>query len=295
MCYDNLLILIVSMKLIAAWNEFVKEKSAFLCPTSLASDYKQATKWLSNCPTQNIKKGRKIMMWILSQDPQLTNRRVAMYLKALYKWMASEDVEMIDKNPIANFKMPKKPQKDRDIIVIPQTEQLIVLTALESNARVTQGKNWRYYAEFMLQTGMRTGEVRALRWDDIKDNSIYVHQNWTLTHNLKNSTKTNETRWVPLNQTSLNIINKTPHTDEFIFPWNRYAFQSWFYDRMTELHQKGLIEKRYRPYDLRHTAISRWIEAGIPVAQVAKWAGNSTEVIFQHYCNVTQHYDIPVL
>jgi hypothetical protein len=41
--------------------------------------------------------------------------------------------------------------------------------------------------------------------------------------------------------------------------------------------------------------LSRWIEAGIPVAQVAKWAGNSTEVIFKHYCNVTQDYEMPVL
>lgn len=283
------------MKLINAWNQFVEEKSTFLCPTSLESDYKQTTKWLSRCPIQNIKKGRKIMMWVLSQEPQLSNRRVAMYLKALYKWMASEEIDLIDKNPIANFKMPKKPQRDKDIIVIPQVEQDIVLEALEPNIRVIDGKNWRHYAELMLQTGMRTGEVRALRWKDIKDNSIYVHSNYTLTHGLKNSTKTNETRWVPLNEVSMKIIKSTPEVDEFIFPWNRYAFQSWFGDRMKEAYEKGLIEKRYRPYDLRHTAISRWIESGIPVAQVAKWAGNSTEVIFQHYCNVTQNYEMPVL
>lgn len=283
------------MKLIDAWNEFLKEKSVFLCPTSLQSDYRQTTKWLKQCPIQDINEGRKIMMWVLSQEPQLANRRIAMYLKALYKWMVSEDVEMIPKNPIANFKMPKKPQKDKDIIVIPQSEQDLVLNALEPNERITNGKNWRYYAEFMLQTGMRTGEVRALRWKDMKNDQIYVHQNYTLTHGLKNSTKTNETRWVPLNEIALKIINSTNEIDEFIFPWNRYAFQSWFYDRMKQLHEDGMIEKRYRPYDLRHTAISRWIEAGIPVAQVAKWAGNSTEVIFKHYCNVTQSYEIPVL
>ncbi len=283
------------MKLIDVWDEFLKEKSVFLCPTSLESDYKQTTKWLKRCPVQNILEGRKIMMWVLSQEPQLANRRVALYLKALYKWMANEDVAIIDKNPIANFKMPKKPQRDKEIIVIPQKEQNIVLSALESNLRVTEGKNWRHYAELMLQTGMRTGEVRALRWKDVKDSSVYVHQNYTLTHGLKNSTKTNETRWVPLNQTVKDILNQTPEVDEFIFPWNRYTFQSWFYDRMKELKENQMIEKRYRPYDLRHTAISRWIEAGIPVAQVAKWAGNSTEVIFQHYCNVTQHYDIPIL
>ena len=84
-------------------------------------------------------------------------------------------------------------------------------------------------------------------------------------------------------------------TNEYIFPWNRYAFQSYFYDRMRELHESKLIQNRYRPYDLRHTAISRWIEAQIPVAQVANWAGNSSEVIWKHYVNVTQEYEMPIL
>jgi integrase len=30
-----------------------------------------------------------------------------------------------------------------------------------------------------------------------------------------------------------------------------------------------------RPYDLRHTAVSTWLNAGVPPAQVAEWAGHS--------------------
>jgi integrase len=56
-----------------------------------------------------------------------------------------------------------------------------------------------------------------------------------------------------------------------------------------------LISHLYRPYDCRHTAISRWIEAGIPVPQVANWAGNTSEIIFKHYCNTTKEYDMPEL
>jgi hypothetical protein len=39
----------------------------------------------------------------------------------------------------------------------------------------------------------------------------------------------------------------------------------------------------------------RWIEAGIPVPQVASWAGNTGEIIFKHYCNSTQEYAMPEL
>ena len=147
----------------------------------------------------------------------------------------------------------------------------------------------------MLQTAMRTGEVRALKWDDIKDNKILVHSNYTLTHGHKDSTKTNRKRWVPLNSKAQEILQQTKKVEDYIFPWNRLAFQSYFYDRMCELYATNKIENRYRPYDLRHTAISRWIEAQIPVAQVANWAGNSSEVIWQHYVNVTKEYEMPVL
>ena len=57
----------------------------------------------------------------------------------------------------------------------------------------------------------------------------------------------------------------------------------------------AFIEERSRPYDCRHTAISRWIEARIPVPEVAAWAGNTNEIIFKHYCNITQKYEMPVL
>jgi integrase len=234
------------------------------------------------------------MTWVLGQKPIKSSRRVAMYVKSLYKWAASEDIALLTKNPITTFKMPKPPQEDIDVIVIPQKETSIVLSALAS--RFTRnGANWAHYAEFMLQTAMRTGEVRALKWDDIKENKILVHCNYTLTHGHKDSTKTNRKRWVPLNSRAQEIIQQTKKVEDYIFPWNRLAFQSYFYDRMCELHSTGAIENRYRPYDLRHTAISRWLEAQIPVAQVANWAGNSSEIIWQHYVNVTKEYEMPLL
>jgi hypothetical protein len=42
-------------------------------------------------------------------------------------------------------------------------------------------------------------------------------------------------------------------------------------------------------------AISRWLEAGISVAQCAKWAGNTSEVIWKHYAGTTQECEMPVL
>ena len=275
-----------------AWDQFKQERSITLCPTSLTSDYMVVDKWIKACPVTDINQGRQLMTWVLQGSPVKTSRRVAMYVKSLYRWCSNEDIGIIEKNPISSFRMPKPPQEDEEIIVIPRQEVPIVLIALEGKTR-KPNSNWSAYSEFMLQTAMRTGEVRALKWDDIKENKILVHSNYTLTHGHKNSTKTNKKRWVPLNKRCLEILSILPQQDSYIFPYNRYTYQSYFYDRMKELYNAELTQHRYRPYDLRHTAISRWIEAQIPVAQVAAWAGNSSEIIWKHYCTVTQEYEMP--
>jgi len=276
------------------WGAFLEERSISLCPTSLTSDYRQVTKWLERCPIQDLNEARKIMIWVLGEKPVLSSRRVAMYTKTMFRWTAQEDVGYLEKNLLASFKMPKAPQKDQDIIVIPQNEVGLVLAALSAK-RTYKNVNWGWYTEFMLQTAMRTGEVRALRWNDIKDNKILVHQNWTLTHGLKDSTKTNKKRWVPLNNKCQALLAQLPSDQEYLFPWDRVAFQSFFRKKLQPLHKAGLISHLYRPYDCRHTAISRWIEAGIPVPQVASWAGNTSEIIFKHYCNTTKEYEMPEL
>jgi len=276
------------------WGAFREERSISLCATSLTSDYKQVEKWLARCPIQNINDARKIMIWTLGEKPVLSSRRVAMYVKTMYRWASQEDVGILDKNPLASFKMPKAPQRDEEIVVIPRNETALVLAALEAK-RTYRNVNWSIYTEFMLQTAMRTGEVRALKWADIKDGKILVHSNYTLTHGLKNSTKTNKRRWVPLNSRCQEMLNELSQDNEYIFPWDRLAFQSYFRKKLMPLHEAEIISHLYRPYDCRHTAISRWIEAGIPVPQVAAWAGNTSEIIFKHYCNTTKEYEMPIL
>lgn len=285
---------LASVTLINAWKSFLTERSISLSPTSLITDYAQVTKWLERCPIQDLNEGRQILLWILSQKPLQSSRRVTMFVRCMYRWACTEDVGLLPRNPVANFKVPKAPQRDHEITIIPREEIPLLLIALESKKH-HRSQRWSLFAEWMLQTGMRTGEVRALKWDDIDGDRIKVHSNYTLTHGLKNSTKTNKARWVPLNSKTKEIMSELNNTNEFLFPWNRYAFQTFFRIKADELFYAGLIKGRYRPYDLRHVAISRWLEAGIPVAQAASWAGNTSEVIWKHYANTTTEYEIPVL
>ena len=283
-----------SLKLIELWTAFKTERAVSVQPTTLATDYNQVGQWLERCPIQKTKKARDILAWVLAQTPTPSARKVAGYLRSMYRWAASDGVGLIKDNPIKDYRMPKAPQRDEEVRIIPKDKMQVVLNALERK-RNADGPQWKLYAEWMLQTGMRTGEVRALKWTDIVSNFVKVHSNYTLTHGMKNSTKTNKARKVPLNARCLEILEILPHTDDYLFPWDREAFQSFFRRRMQELHKQGEIETVLRPYDLRHTSISRWIEAGIPVTQAAKWAGNTPEVIWKYYANTTQEFEAPVL
>jgi integrase len=38
-----------------------------------------------------------------------------------------------------------------------------------------------------------------------------------------------------------------------------------------------------RPYDLRHAAVSTWLNSGVPAPEVAEWAGHSVAVLLDVY------------
>lgn len=286
--------LLMAPSLMELWSSYKADKAASLQPTTLTTDYQQVEKWLARCPITKVKKGRDIVAWVLSQDPPQSARKITGYVRSMYRWASLDSIALIKTNPVKDYKLPKMPQRDEEVRVIPATSIQLVLDALKRQ-RNTNGPQWRLWAEWMLQTAMRTGEVRALKWSDIKGNQVTVHANYTLTHGLKSSTKTNKIRRVPLNARCLEILELLDHSSEYLFPWDRDAFQSFFRRRMLQLHSNGLTEAIYRPYDLRHTSISRWIETGIPVTQAARWAGNTPQVIWTYYANSTQEFEVPVL
>jgi integrase len=50
---------------------------------------------------------------------------------------------------------------------------------------------------------------------------------------------------------------------------------------LTTVEQRSPLAKV--PYHLRHAAVSLWLNAGVPAAQVAEWAGHSPNVLLRVY------------
>ena len=284
------------MTILEIWEAFKAERSLSLAPTSTTSTWTQVTRYLQRCPHTDPMQARLAMVWVLQQQPPKSAKAVGQYLKTLFRWAASEDVALVPRNPIATFRLPREEQKPGPV-VIPKALQADVLAELRRGS--INAARWDLVAQFQLQTGLRTAEVFGLHWRDVdlEGERCLIHQNWTITHGLQPRTKTGRRRWVPLNPVAMETlaaVNKLC-SEPRVFPWNRTTYKGAFRRAVDRLYAQGVVRERYRPYDLRHTFISSLLEQGIPVTQVASWAGNSPATCWEFYAGTTNTYAIPVV
>jgi integrase len=61
-------------------------------------------------------------------------------------------------------------------------------------------------------------------------------------------------------------------------------YRAWHKARQAALTEHQVVSMlARRPYDLRHACLSTWLDAGVPSAQVAQWAGHGVEVLLRVY------------
>lgn len=62
------------------------------------------------------------------------------------------------------------------------------------------------------------------------------------------------------------------------------VYRAWHRAREATLTQQQVASPlARRPYDLRHACLSTWLNAGVPPAQIAAWAGHTVAVLLQVY------------
>jgi integrase len=62
---------------------------------------------------------------------------------------------------------------------------------------------------------------------------------------------------------------------------------------LTEREFDSMLARR--PYDLRHACLSTWLNAGVPPARVAEWAGHSVDVLLRVYAKCVEGDDLVAL
>lgn len=177
----------------------------------------------------------------------------------------------------------KLPQADKKEIVIPTEDELRLI--LED----CKGKEIELPILFAVWLGLRESEVRGLKWSDIKDGRLHVCRATVDGETVDGSpvvaTKKTKTvagdRWIKLPQYIIDVLEHTPKKTENIVNLSGAAI----YMRFTRMCDRLGIP-RYRFHDLRHTAASVSVLAGVPTKYSKERMGHATDnmlkTVYEH-------------
>lgn len=128
-----------------------------------------------------------------------------------------------------------------------------------------------------LHTGMRKGEILALRWPDVdfEQRLIKVEQ-----------AKTHSKKYIPINETLLALLKELPRPEgcDHVFanesgkPYKEID-ANWY----RALKRAGL---KVRFHDLRHTFASRLVQDGVPLKEVKELLGHKTLKVTERYAHL---------
>jgi integrase len=182
------------------------------------------------------------------------------------------DYADIQPNP-ARDKRVRLPQEDRLEVNPPSADQVTAVYGAVPSA-------YRLALLVLDATGMRVGELEALTWGDVDEQS----GRWRVT---QATAKTNTARWVPVPEIIFEaVVDLLPREDRDVAA---QVFVGFGADRLrTAITRatKATGVPAFSPHDLRHRRASLWHLQGVPPAEAASWLGHSPQEHLRTYAHV---------
>jgi integrase len=279
------------------WDKYTAYKSKTVSVTTINKDFKKTRNHIASLPTYKLSEAVIIRDFLLEKLTPNAAKRVLTQLKACCDWAI--DSELISNNPFVGMSQKVKVAvKDEDEAINPfnKGEQEQIIAAFKRNIYYSHYTN---YVSFLFMTGCRTSEAIGLTWGHINSNLTLITFSEAVVEGNRKDTKTHKSRKFPINQSLKELLlsikpnNPNPDTPVFKAPKGGLIDAHNFLNRAWKTVLSEL-DIPYRPqYHTRHTFITNCLEAGVSVVQVAKWVGNSPEIIMKHYAGTIRQVQVP--
>lgn len=223
---------------------------------------------------------REYRDWLLQQRNAATVKRHLMAVRAYCRW--GIETGRIERNPAARIKLPQEEKLSPGWLT--KQEQYRLLRSAERQIGAANTPNRRRQAirnhallVFLMNTGLRIGEVCAMKIEDVQ---ISERAGWVLVRG-----KGNKNRRVPLNLAARQAIKtwleeRGRGAEEGLFGMSERRIQSV----LSELGRRSGVS--VHPHRLRHTFAKNLVDAGVGLHEVAAVMGHSN-------LNTTRIYTMP--
>jgi integrase len=176
----------------------------------------------------------------------------------------------IRENPLDKVKVERTSERRERRVRHPELQSLLQAARYCRNTSILPVVMWA------LETGMRRGEILAMRWDhlDWEGRSLFIPRS-----------KNGHSRTIPLTKVALGIVAAVATEGDTIFPISANALRlAW-----GRVRRRAKIEN-LRFHDLRHEAISRFFEKGLTTPEVALLSGHrDVRMLFRYSHALRRH------
>lgn len=296
-----------SAETFAEWTtEWITEVQNEVKPSTLSSYYYKLTKYIfpliKDIPLNELSFDTgKALLKELQQ--QLANSTIQVIFRIVNKSLnRAKKIGKIHTNPFSELNIPKTTRKKVRALTL--TEQKTIM-----NVASKRKKGYGIPTLLALHSGMRVGEIAALKWSDIDFDSNLIHVNHTYqriasvemtkkTQLIMADSKTEASvRVIPISRTLKKLLlnHKKRSKGNFVFSTNGQPCEP----RLLTYHFHKIREKAKLPqihfHQLRHTFATRCLEANKDIPSVSALLGHaSTQMTLDTYVDVMmeQRYQV---
>ena len=143
-----------------------------------------------------------------------------------------------------------------------------------------------------VQTGLRFGELIALRWEDVNLREGLLIVNRSIVRNIEGSPKNNKMRTLPLTSGVMNMLSNRLKVSEYVF-YDQEGFPLKYNACLRNLHKICQIAglRRISWHKLRHSFASHLASRSNSIVAIKELLGHSDIKTTMRYA----HINLPVL